>query len=67
MPGDPTISEELDTAPQQTSRIPSSGFDDSLDALLPIKSFLKEHPAIIGILLYFQVSAVGIVYIWKLL
>lgn len=59
--------EQKERDSENLSTTSSSVTDDNKDALHPITSFLKEHPAIIGTLIYLQVSAVGIIYIWTLL
>jgi hypothetical protein len=39
---------------------------DELEQLRPIVSFFRKHPAIVGTLLYLQVTTVGVVYSWQL-
>lgn len=49
----------------KTARTPRRrGGDKDTGAVL--LSFLRDHPAIVGTLLYAQVSAVGLVYTWRL-
>ena len=67
MSDDNHAGESCHTEPEKPSVPPSEVSLEPYDAFIPITSFLKEHPAIIGTLIYIQVSTVGIVYIWTLL
>jgi len=55
--------------PNDTSSGPSrrDPFVEQLrEQLRPIASFFREHPAIVGTLLYLQVTTVGVIYSWAL-
>jgi hypothetical protein len=53
--------------PQQPNDTSSgSSRRDPLEQLRPIGSFFREHPAIVGSLLYLQVTTVGVLYSWQL-
>src|SRR5215210_5046418 len=50
--------------PNDTSRKPSRR--DELEQLRPVESSFREHPAIVGSLLYIQVTTMGVAYSWTL-